>query len=84
MLVTAALMCPLLAFGDDASVAHRVNIDGLPMREWETADGVTARCGAKVKLYSVDGSRPVEWSALRTRGTTIRRCPTCRAKAGPT
>ena len=78
MLVTAALMCPLLGFGDDDTVAHRIDMDGLPMREWGTADGVTAACGAHVKIFSIDGDTPIEWGALRTRGTRIRRCPECR------
>lgn len=80
-LFIAALAAPLAAVSDgDGSTFHRVNIEGLPMLDWETATHSTALCGEAVKLVEVDGEL-IQWRWLRTRGTKYRRCPSCNGKA---
>lgn len=56
----------------DSKVLHRVELDGLPVKEWTTAEYATAVCGAQVKLLR---SR---WKDIRTRGTEYSRCAGCR------
>ncbi len=56
-------------------IAHRVDMKGLPMDDWETAEHVTTRCGIPVKLTEV------RWGDFRTRGTPFKRCATCRKPA---
>jgi hypothetical protein len=81
MLFAAALSVPIAGRTDSESVVlHRVNMDGLPVVEWETAEYCTAVCGSPVKLMSRDGDAPVEWRHLRTRGTKFKRCPTCNGR----
>ena len=81
MLVVAALVCPLVGVtADEPNTFHRVDVDGLPMADWETAKHATAGCAATVKLVSVtrDGhDEPVQWNWIRTRGTPYRRCRVC-------
>jgi len=82
MLAAAMLAAPLVGVDPAApSVAHRVNLDGLPVAKWETAASVRAVCGLEVKLIALgaDGKEfPVAWKSLRTRGTSVARCPECR------
>lgn len=77
ILAAAALACPLVGIAwDDPTTAHRVEMDGLPMKDWATADFATARCGARVKLRESRGE-PCRWKDLRTRGTGVKRCTGC-------
>lgn len=82
MLMVAALAAPLVGFTDDDShTAHRINLDGLPMADWATAEHCRAVCGAAVKLYAHADNEPAQWRGLRTRGTPVHRCPTCNGRA---
>lgn len=81
MLAAAMLEAPLVGVDPAApATAHRVNLAGLPVREWATATSVRAVCNLEVKLVALgaDGEVPVAWRNLRTRGTTVTRCATCR------
>jgi hypothetical protein len=71
-LVEALLFCPLVGLVGDGSVAHRVNLDGLPVGDWATAGFATAVCGEHVQLTHL------QWRDLRTRGTSVTRCKPCR------
>jgi hypothetical protein len=74
ILAAAAFNCPLVGIADnDPHTAHRVNLDGLPIKTWETATHATAQCGTPVKLIEL------RWQNLRTRGTPVHRCRECRA-----
>lgn len=77
-LVVAALSCPIV--GIDGHTLHRVDMAGLPLANWDTAETATARCGLSVKLLPGDstGSLPVRWVDIRTRGTGYKRCPDCK------
>ncbi len=79
ILVAAALMCPLVGIdaGPRPIVLHRVETSGLPVQEWESADHADAVCGAAVKLVAI------RWKDMRTRGSGLTRCPTCRTWKPP-
>jgi hypothetical protein len=72
MLIVAMANAPLVGMvPDDLLTAHRVEMDGLPAAEWETASESTAVCGAGVKLLHL------RWEDLRTRNTPVKRCRQC-------
>ena len=79
ILLVAAMSCPIV--GLDDRTLHRVDVDGLPLHGWATAEPATARCGLSVKLLPGDstGSLPVRWVDIRTRCTGYKRCPDCKA-----
>lgn len=83
MLWVAAMLAPLVGVDPDMpDVAHRVNLDGLPVATLETAKWATAVCGIEVKLVTFTPSSEaiiacVQWENLRTRGTPITRCKAC-------
>jgi hypothetical protein len=56
----------------ESDVMHRVDMAGLPIKEWGKVDYAVARCDASVKLL------PIRWKNLRTRGSPYARCPVCR------
>lgn len=84
MLAAAMLAAPLIGLDPtDPTVAHRVDLAGLPVKEWATATSCRAVCGLEVKLLALgdDGELPAAWRDLRTRGSAIKRCATCRGGA---
>ena len=82
------LACPLVGVQLDELAeslpvtAHRIEMDGIAARYNDQADYVDAVCGARVKVVGGvdDEGHPTAlgWKDLRTRGTPIKRCPTCR------
>jgi hypothetical protein len=78
VLLDAMVWSPLVGvkMGATDGRLHRVDMRGANVRAWGHASTVTAACGAVVKLL---GDPPARWDKARTRGTSWKRCPDCKA-----